>query len=185
MSRRTLRSNLLLFSLGDVHFHRQDALEYRDDKLIQLPTNKFVVERFYTITKDLNNNNNHNNQTGSANEAVHRIACELEETWIYCNIFHVCRTAIKTKINSLLKEVQTLKKTGEKRRSSKAFQTRLDKLRGKLHSGFDSQCYDTPRQDELYRLYKVKMLQDEENLWCDNCVPNDNGSVSKNCILWW
>ena len=101
MSRFSLRSDSLLFSIADLHIYRQEELQYRD-KIVQLPTYKFVVEKFYTISKYI-----HNIQ-GGVDESVNRVVKKLEEIWIYCNVYPLSHTTTKKKVNSIVNDVKNL-----------------------------------------------------------------------------
>ena len=139
------------------------------NKVLQLPTNKFVIERYFTIIKELNN------RSGSVDEAVNRIVIELEEIWVYCNVFPLSRTVSKKKVSSLVNDTKTLRKVNVSRHTSKPFQDKLNTLKKNLRNGFDIRCHDVDRLRELTKMFKIKMLQPEEDLWNDNCIPNNAG----------
>ena len=80
MSRVSLRSDYCLFSLADVDFYQQEKLDTTTTKLFQLPTHRFVIERYFTISKETSRKDD-----GVANQ----VASELEDVWIYCNVYPI------------------------------------------------------------------------------------------------
>ena len=162
MSKAGLRSDSLLFSVGDIDFFKQDELDFT--KVIQLPTHRFVIERYYTIKKE---------KTSSVEDVTNRVSTELEDIWTFCNVYTLSRISRKKKVHSYINKFECLKKTSKGRQESQSFKNKLEILTKELHNGFDIRCTDEDRIKSLRKVMNLKMEQPEEDLWKDNCDPDE------------
>ena len=172
MPKRHLRSDSVLFSIGDVKFCEQGQIQY--DRAIQLPTYKFVIERFYTIKKSLSRSD-----AGRKifDKVVTQVSSELESTWIFCNVYPLCLKWIRQKVSQYIKLFDALKRTPHSRLNSKSYLQKVDKLRIELQNGFDIKTNNDQRIRQLSKDMDVKMGKDEDDLYDDNCIPNKENGV--------
>ena len=92
-----LRSNTVLFTIGDLRFNEREQIKY--DKALQLPAYRFVIERFFTIKKNLSASS----CGGTVIEAaVSQLSNELVDVWIFCNVYPSSLTAIKKKLKTYI-----------------------------------------------------------------------------------
>ena len=129
MSRKT-RSSDVLFKLEENVFLHKDMLDLSLTQ--QLPTTKYVIERFFTTKGKL--------CTNETNIVLSSLANELRYIWIHMNIPCLSYPRVRAKLKELCSTVNYLKKVHETKRKAK-WMNKVNDLSNKLMNGFDKKFF--------------------------------------------
>ena len=153
-----------VFEFGEevIQFKRQSRLDLTI--LQQLPTYRYVIERFITIKKDNQNIKGHNKKT-----AIIEVSKELIETWVYMNIPPRHRVKVQDMVTKLVETYDQLARTDEKKRGD-SWKRRIRELADKLNHGFDIKANDEKTIQACVDEYGVEPGEDELFLYEDNCT---------------
>ena len=169
------RSGSVLFKIQDLVFKERQVLDL--SKPVQVPTVRYVVERFFTIKMGIGVN------AGRELSAIREAAFELQEIWIFLNLQPKCHSQIVIDIKKLIQEADKLKRYPVSKQGGAAFKKLFEQFLLVSENGFDIRTSDALRMEELEERYFVKVTEDseEEKIYQDNCVPllEDNPPYQK------
>ena len=160
------------YSKIKLKFKKQDALDLT--KAQQLPTNKYVIERYYTILGGIPTNTK-----GRENSAINELVVELRYLWIYMNLPPKSRQSVT---RALKKIIQTVSQLKNGHASRKAWQDQFNNLNGILEDGFDIYDEGVTALEVMKEEYGLEPGEEEEKLYIDNCKRLDrNGNKTAKC----
>ena len=100
------RKDDILFKLGEVEFKRREMLDL--EKVQQLPTYRYVIERCFTIKDALPPR-----EPKKENAVLSILVHELRYMWIFMNIPCLAYPTVRSKIQNLFSTVSYLKRVNE------------------------------------------------------------------------
>ena len=171
MARRDTRSTSVLFNIKETVFKERELLDIT--KPVQVPSIKYVIERFFTIKKELGV------RPGCSEFAFKEVASELQELWIFLNLQPKCHSQIVIIVKKLIDTVDKVKRYPVKKQSGATFMKAFKDLSSSLGNGFDIRTTDKTRMGELESKYFVEMSEDSEEmkLYVDDCVPLEDDKL--------
>ena len=113
MARRDTRSTSVLFNIKETVFKERELLDIT--KPIQVPSIKYVIERFFTIKKELGV------RPGCSEFTFKEVASELQELWIFLNLQPKCHSQIVIIVKKLIDTVDKVKRYPFKKQSGATF----------------------------------------------------------------
>ena len=141
MAHDKTRSCSVLFNMQSTVFKETEVLDLT--KPIQVPTVKYVIERFYTIKKEILE------KDGCITKSTKEVASELQELWIYLNLQPKSHSQIVIAIKKLIEKVEKIRRYPVSKQGGAAFKKAFDELISDLKNGFDIQTFDKKRIEEL------------------------------------
>ena len=161
-------------NLKKISFQRTNMLDLT--RVQQLPTTKYVVERYITIKNKLPTH-----QSNKENCVLSKSTNELRYIWIHMNIPCLSYARVRTKIKDLCSSVMYLKKVHEKKRKDK-WKNDVKALLGTLMNGFDIRSFFKDMKKEMKTLYGVEVSEDEVVFYRDSCMlVDDEGNKLEQC----
>ena len=106
------RKDDILFKLGEVEFKRREMLDL--EKVQQLPTYRYVIERCFTIKDTLPPR-----EPKKENAVLSILVHELRYIWIFMNIPCLAYPTVRSKIQNLFSTASYLKRVNEGKRKEK------------------------------------------------------------------
>ena len=160
----TTRAAKVLFTLEDLKINVCEAIDYTKGTL--LPSKRFVIERFCTLRQL--KQNDMGKFKGLRNEVITELAHELQEAWIFMNVYPVSIKMIKIKVEKFIVEVEKLKETAVVKRKE-TWTNKFKDFKLKIENGFDIKTKDVVNQKLYEKDYDVKMTEIDEKFYLDNC----------------
>ena len=175
-----LRGKDFLLKIGEgtaveIIIKRTSSLDF--SKRQALPNIHHVISRKYTLIADYDKK-----MVDKENAAINEIAHELQYDWIYMNVPTVCWKNVKKKLQELFKLVKKLEKTYPTKRGKTWF-TEMEKLKLELDNGFDIRSFHDVSITEMTEKYGIDVGEEEEKLYVDNCVPEENGKCRRKAYV--
>ena len=127
-----------------------------------LPDLRHVISRFYTVKSE------------GCQDPGWEVAKELWYDWIYINLPPLSVQNIKKRIEKEVKRIHKLRWTHISKRGA----TWLKEMRHliiDLDNGLDLRSYHQETIDLLTEEFEIEVGEEEELLYKDNCVPEENG----------
>ena len=170
------RASDFLFKLGEgkeleVIFKKRGPLDF--SKCVQMPSNKEVIERYFTIKNDLPQHE------PTVSTSLNALSDQLCTEWVHMNIPSVqSKNVRKHHVEPLLQKLKKLQKTAKAKRKDK-WHTDLDNFVSNLDNGFDIIAKDEEAKDWMIVEFGIEFGQEEQELYDDNCVPDDSGKCPR------
>ena len=178
MAGRTRKGDVF-FQLGENNFKRREMLDLT--RVQQLPTLEYIIERYFTI-KDMLPLHEPNKE----NAILSTLAHELRFLWIFMNVPCLSYSTVRSKIKSICSSVIYLKNVKPEKRKEK-WKNDVRELERKLFNGFDIRSHSDDTKRKMEALYGVKITEDEEKFYTDNCslVDEHDNPLEKCARLRW
>ena len=174
-----LRSKTLSEVL-DLKFYKREQLSL--NVLRQLPSYRYVLERYFTESNNYDawpyNLPNRNSMIALT------IADELMYVWINMGVIPASRTTVNKAVQTLVFKdyLKNLKDVTASKRGPK-WNERYRIMKGQLEDGFDIKRKDKTKSDEMASYLGTDTApEEEEELYKDNCVRNEDGRCPR--IRW-
>ena len=155
---RNLQKDDVLFQLDGIMFRKATSLDL--SKVQQLPTHKFVIERYYTQLSELAKTLSKKNDIVLAN-----LTNELRYYWIFMNIPPKMYKGTRNKVQDIINQVKRLRNTAKEKRKTK-YHSDLETIKDILDDGFDIRGKESEDVEE----FEVTVGEEEEELYRDNCL---------------
>ena len=166
-----LRKDDVLFDAFGIKFRKREELDLSVSQ--QLPTYRFLVERFYTKMLELPKT-----MSGKKDKVIREMTEDFRFTWIFMNIppktYNSCKQIITAFINTFYKLRYT---TVAKQKES--WNKEVADLKSKLDDGVDIRSLDKSVCECIVNEYGVEVEEEEEMLYKDNCVRESNNSCPR------
>lgn len=173
----SLRSSDNLFELGEIKFIKQEKIDL--SKTFQLPTYKYVVERYFTeIGKRAKT------EIGKKDSVIHDLSVELTDIWIFANIPPMTMRAVRILLEKDIKLIDKLKRTAKSKRLDK-WNEQVSVVAKKAMCGYNIKSDDTEVIQKMVKEYGVEYGEEEILLYEDNCGKVDEGQWSAGLRLRW
>ena len=154
-----------LACLGEITFNkRRDPLDL--SKAQQLPTNRYVIERYLTSMKDKPLRLKNKKDT-----VVHELAEELQYIWIFMNIPPLTTNGVKRQLEKLFAIFDKLRFTAVHKQKD-SWHREVNNLISSLDNGHDIKTDDAKTIHDVVEQYGIVPGEEEELLYVDNCVPS-------------
>ena len=147
--------------LFEIQFTKLEKLDL--SKIQQLPTYKYVIERYLTISTGLQQNLRKKQDT-----VLTELTKELIEIWVFMNIPPKTFTNVKNDIKALVLNFNKLTWTHESKRKE-TWRSNMMSLIKILEHGFDIKEKISRSANEYIQMYGVAPGSDEDLLYEDNC----------------
>lgn len=164
-----------LFVLNDIAFKRREPIDLT--KIGQLPTYRYLYERYLTGLKD-----KPKNLKGKKDIVINDIISEFRNAWIFMNIPPQTRPGVRTKFNKLLNKFDKLRFTHPPKKND-TWDNSVDNILKHLDNGLDIRATDKDVIKDIVDEFGVTPGDREETLYVDNCVPVPGST--KCAREWW
>ena len=167
--RRTRSGEDLNVVIKNVRFYRADPLDHSKPNM--LPTFKHLYQRFLTIKEDMGK------VKGAWKTCVEMVAAEFIYDWVMMNIYTIGYQNVCKKFDKILTDFKYLRDWPVIKRHQKSYNEKAEAMLSKLDHGIDIFCQVDESRKRQEVEYGVKMTDEENQMYKDNCVPEEVNGV--------